>query len=100
LGLSLLNHRYRSRARSHMLTECRAEGDYTLWLRFDDGLEGSVYVGELVTNASFSVLGNIDLFKRVSIDPLSNVVTWGSGINLDPEILYRDLASRTEGVLH
>jgi hypothetical protein len=83
-----------------MLTECRAEGDYTLWLRFDDGLEGSVYVGELVTNASFSVLGNIDLFKRVSIDPLSNVVTWGSGINLDPEILYRDLASRTEGVLH
>jgi hypothetical protein len=83
-----------------MLTECRAEGDYTLWLRFDDGLEGSVYLGDLVMNASFSVLGNLDIFKRVSIDPLSNAVPWGGGINLDPEVLYRDLASRTEGVLH
>lgn len=71
-----------------------------LWLRFDDGLEGSVYVGELVADVPFSVLGNIDVFNRVSIDPFSNVVTWGSGINLDPEMLYRDLASRTEGVLH
>ena len=24
----------------HKITECRAEEDYKLWLRFEDGLEG------------------------------------------------------------
>ena len=30
------------------LTEFRADSDYSLWLRFDDGLEGSVFLGNLL----------------------------------------------------
>ena len=41
--------RYRTRKYTlHTVTDLRAEDNYTLWVRFDDGLEGHVYLGELV----------------------------------------------------
>jgi hypothetical protein len=102
LGSSLLNRRYRSRGGciNHTITECRAEGNYTLWLRFDDGLEGSVYLGDLVSTMSYSAISDEATFSRVAIDPVSNAVTWGGGINLDPELLYRDLATKSQAALH
>jgi len=84
----------------HTVTECRAEGNYTLWLRFDDGLEGHVYVGDLVATKMLRVLSDEESFYRVAIDPVSNAVTWEGGINLDPEVLYRDLASKAVAALH
>ena len=102
MGSSLLNRRYRSRRTimNHTITECRAESNYTLWLRFDDGLEGRVYLGDLVRTKSYRAISDEQTFSRVAIDPVSNTVTWGGGINLDPETLYRDLASKTHAPLH
>jgi len=102
LGYSLLNRRYRSRRgrMNHTITECRAEGNYTLWLRFDDGLEGRVYLGDLVSTMSYSAISDEATFSRVAIDPVSNTVTWGGGIDLDPELLYRDLATKSQAALH
>ena len=101
MGYSLKNRRYRSRRLNmHTVTELRAEGDYTLWLRFDDGLEGRVYLGEWVATTMFGALCDQEMFRRVAIDPVSNAVTWESGINLDPEVLYRDLASKAQAALH
>jgi hypothetical protein len=94
LGSSLLNRRYRRRRQYlHTVIECRAEGNYTLWLKFDDGLEGVVYLGDLV-------LSDEDIFSQVGIDPVSNAVTWTGGIRLEPEVLYRDLAIKTHAVRH
>jgi hypothetical protein len=84
----------------HTVTECRAEGNYTLWLRFDDGLEGHVYLGDLVATKMFRAIPDEESFYRVAIDPVSNAVTWEGGINLDPEVLYRDLASKAVAALH
>ena len=102
MGYSLLNRRYRRRRSSllHTLTECRAERNYTLWLRFDDGLEGSVNLGDLVHTESFLAISDEETFSRVEIDPVSNAVTWCGGIQLDPEMLYRDLANRTYAARH
>ena len=101
MGMSLLNRRYRSRRPGmHTVTECRAEGNYTLWLRFDDGLEGHVYLGDLVATKMFRALSDEESFYRVAIDPVSNAVTWEGGFNLDPEVLYRDLASKAVAALH
>ena len=40
------------------ITACKAEDDYKLWLRFEDGLEGRVFLGNLLesgrTRTSFS----------------------------------------------
>jgi len=71
LGLSLLAKRYpRNRRRLHTITECRAEDNYTLWLRFNDGLEGHVYLGDLVHTQYFRMLCDIDTFNRVEVDPV------------------------------
>ena len=84
----------------HAITECRAEENYTLWLRFNDGLEGHVYLGDIVRTKYFRMLGDIDTFNRVVVDPVENTVTWEGGIKLDPEVLYRDLASKAQSALH
>ena len=84
----------------HTITECRAESNYTLWLKFDDGLEGSVNLGDLVLTESFLAISDAETFSRVAIDPVSNAVTWSGGIKLDPEVLYRDLASKALAALH
>ena len=102
MGLSLLAKRYpRNRRRMHTITECHAEENYTLWLRFADGLEGHVYLGDLVHTQYFRVLCDVNTFNRVLIDPVENTVMWEEGsIKLDPEVLYRDLASKTQFALH
>jgi Protein of unknown function (DUF2442) len=84
----------------HTITECRAEDNYTLWLRFNDGLEGRVYLGDLVHTKYFRMLCDIDTFKRVEVDPVENTVSWEGVIKLDPEVLYRDLASKALSALH
>jgi len=78
------------------LTEFRADSDYSLWLRFDDGLEGSVFLGNLLEIGAFKLWRDVREFEKVSVDPESATVTWEGGIRLDPDILYHDLAAKAE----
>ena len=82
-----------------MVEECRADADYSLWLVFDDGLEGRVYLGDLVGNRDFSAWSDVEQFLNVSVDPETGVVHWEDGIALDSVALYRDLASRVRAAL-
>ena len=101
MGYSLKYRRYRSRRPSaQAVTELRAEGNYTLWLKFDDGLEGHVYLGDLVTTQMFGTLSDEDKFSRAMIDPVTNVVTWEGDISIDPDALYHDVVSRSYAPLH
>lgn len=83
-----------------MVTELRAEDNCTLWLRFDDGLEGHVYLGDLVEDMAMEVLSDAALFRRVALDPVANVLTWSGGIRIDPDMLYRNLATKAGSALH
>jgi len=78
----------------HRVTECRASRDYTLWLKFDDGQEGSVFLGNLLEIGAFKLWRDVREFEKVSVDPETATVTWEGGIRLDPDILYQDLAAR------
>ena len=101
MAFSLKYRRYRSRRPSqHAVTDLRAEHNYTLWLRFDDGLEGHVYLGDLIATQSFWALSDEEIFRRAAIDPVSNTVTWEGDITIDPDFLYRDVASNSVAVLH
>lgn len=101
MAYSLKYRRYRSRRPSrHAVTEVRAERNYTLWLRFDDGLEGHVYLGDLVGTPVFGTLSDEEKFRRAEIDPVSNAVTWEGEITLDPDALYRDVVSQAQAALH
>ena len=80
----------------HRIIECKASPDYRLWLRFDDGLEGSVFLGDLLENGSFQAWRDAEQFCGASIDPGVATVVWKAGIRLDPDILYQDLASHRD----
>ena len=77
----------------HRVTECKASRDYRLWLRFEDGLEGSVFLGNLLEVGAFAVWRDVDRFCRVVLDREAATVVWDGGIQLDPDILYQDLLS-------
>jgi len=75
----------------HRITDCKASRDYRLWLRFEDGLEGSVYLGNLLEIAAFKGWRDIEQFCQASVDPKVATVVWKSGIELDQDTLYQDL---------
>jgi hypothetical protein len=77
----------------HRVTDCKASSDYRLWLKFDDGLEGSVFLGDLLEVGAFSSWRDVDQFCRVVVDRKAATVVWKGGIRLDPDILYQDLLS-------
>jgi len=60
----------------HRVTACKAEDDYKLWIRFDDGLEGSVFLGNLLEIGAFKLWRDVREFEKVSVDPESATVTW------------------------
>ena len=77
----------------HRVTECKASRDYRLWLRFEDGLEGSVFLGNLLDLGPFSAWRDVDQFCRAAVDAQAATVVWDGGIQFDPDILYQDLLS-------
>ncbi len=81
----------------HRVTECKASSDYSLWLRFDDGLEGSVFLGNLIEFEGFSAWRDVQQFCRVHVDASTASVVWDVGIRFDPDILYQDLLSSRSG---
>ncbi len=101
MAYSLKYRRYRSRRPSlHAVTELRAEHNYTLWLRFDDGLEGHVYLADVVGTQMLGLLSDEEKFRSAAIDPVSNTVTWEGDITIDPDALYRDVVSKFQAALH
>lgn len=78
----------------HRVMDCKAFKDYRLWLRFEDGFEGTVFLGDLLEVKAFEEWLDVSKFCRVELDAVAATVAWQSGIRLDPDILYQDLLSR------
>ena len=101
MAYSLKSRRYRSRrAGLRTVTELRAERDYMLWLKFDDGVEGRVYLGDLMATAAYGAQVDENDFFKVVVDPVSHAVMWEGGVHLDADMLYRNLASQRGAPLH
>lgn len=77
----------------HRVTQCKASKDYRLWLKFEDGVEGSVFLGNLLEIGAFDAWRDVEQFCRVAVDPAAATAVWEGGIRLDPDILYQDLQS-------
>ena len=48
----------------HRVTACKAEDDYKLWIRFEDGLEGSVFLGNLLEIGAFKLWRDVRESRR------------------------------------
>lgn len=76
------------------IIKCEPHDDYRLWIQFDDGLEGEVDLKNLAGKGVFSAWNSIEFFKSAHIDKRTDTVAWGEDIDLDPYVLYNNLAQQ------
>ena len=75
----------------HQIVEVKPVGSYHVWLRFADGVCGSLDLSELVGKGVFAAWNDPEVFHAVTIDPEAHTLCWPGGIDLAPEALYEDL---------
>lgn len=68
------------------VTDARHVGDYTLWLRFNDGTEGEVDLRDELAGEVFEPLRDPAFFKSFAV--ALDTVTWPNGADFAPEFLY------------
>lgn len=67
----------------------RPIGDFRLHLQFEDGVEGTIDIGSLISfQGVFEPLKDPDEFGRVYVNPELGSIEWPNGADLDPDVLY------------
>jgi len=62
--------------------------DFTLRVRFDDGLEQTIDFRPILAGELYGPLRDVALFNRVSIDPEVHTLVWPNGADFDPATLH------------
>lgn len=71
------------------VVEVRPMGGYVVYLRFDDGAEGEIDLGKLITfKGVFEPLKEQARFEEVFVNKELGTICWPSGADLDPCVLY------------
>lgn len=71
---------------------------YRLQVRFDDGVEGTVALDEIVRfEGVFAPLRDPSEFRKVSVHPELGVVYWPNGADLDSDALYTHITTAPVG---
>lgn len=70
---------------------CKAHPGYRLWLRFYDGMQGTVDCSALLDIGCFKFWRDVHNWENVRADPQRGTAIWDCGVRLDPEVLYADL---------
>lgn len=82
------------------VVEVEPRGDFRVWLRFEDGLEGEVDLSDLVGKGVFKRwLDNPSEFAQVRVDPDSGTIVWPGGLDVAPDRLYSDVARVAGGAM-
>ena len=79
------------------VVEVKPLDGYRLWLRFQDGLSGTVDLSDQFWGPMFEPLKDAALFARVSIHPELETIIWPNGADLAPEYLYRATQKQPAG---
>lgn len=66
--------------------------DHTLQITFEDGLEGTIDIAQLIPfNGIFAPLKELQFFQQVTVSPELGTICWPNGADLDPDVLYASL---------
>jgi hypothetical protein len=79
------------------VTEVRVVGDYTLWVRFRDHLEGRVEILPSFFRGVFEPLRDPAKFREVSSP--DGFVTWPGELDLAPDAMYDEIKAHGAWVL-
>lgn len=72
----------------HEIIEVKPLSNYRVWIKFSDGVEGTVGLSELLGKGVFKAWEDTEFFNSVYIDPESHTIAWEGGIDLCPDNLY------------
>jgi hypothetical protein len=70
------------------IVEARYLGDYTVWLRFEDGTEGEVDLSSDLDGPIFQPLRDQAYFSRLRLNPDTGTIEWPNKADFAPEFLY------------
>ena len=68
-------------------TEVQPRGQYRIWLRYSDGVEGLVDLSHLAGKGVFQTWTEPSSFDSVYVAP-HGAIAWGEDIELCPDALY------------
>ncbi len=69
------------------IEEARHVADHTVWLRFSDGAEGEVNLGDELYGEVFEPLQAPEYFKAFRLHPELHTLVWPNGADFAPEFL-------------
>ena len=71
------------------IIEVKPLSDYSVYLRFEDGVEGKVNIAELIEfRGVFAQLSEPAYFAQVRVNPELGTIYWPNEADLDPDVLY------------
>ncbi len=70
------------------VVEARVVGDHRLFLRFEDGVRGTIDLSGLRFRGVFESLADPKEFAKVTVDRDAGTVTWPAGADIDPIVLH------------
>jgi hypothetical protein len=73
------------------LREARYQGDYRVWVKFDDGVEGEVNLEAEIWGEIFQPLKEMARFAELVMDKELGTIVWPNGADFAPEFLYQRL---------
>ena len=68
--------------------EARYVGEYVVWLRFNDGVEGEVDLKDELWGPVFEPLRDKEEFRKVRVHPELHTIVWENEADFAPEFLY------------
>lgn len=75
----------------HRIVEVKPLPGFKVWLKFSDGVEGTVDLSDLAGKGVFEAWSDPKYFESVFIDQESYTIAWPGGIDLCPDSLYAEV---------
>ena len=72
----------------YKITEVKPLEDYQVWIKFSDGVDGTVDLSDLAGKGGFSVWKDKKVFESIVVDSVSHTMVWQGEIGLCPDTLY------------
>ena len=77
------------------IIEVHPQSDYRLYLKFEDGITGTVALNQLIQfSGIFEPLQDPAYFDTVKLNPEIGTIHWPNGADLDPDVLYAEITGQ------
>lgn len=73
------------------LVDAKYIKDFTIWVRFHDGVDGEVDLEDELFGEIFVPLKDIEYFRQFTVNSELHTITWPNGADFAPEFLYEKI---------